>query len=167
MTGRKPKPTHIRVIEGLRGHRPINEDEPKPTPIYPEPSSFLDSIAQDEWRRIVPDLFKLGIMTTLDIVALEGYCYYYSQWRQELIDGTPNRAMNYFKLMARMLTEFGMSPASRTRIRATRTLTTTSVAQSPCPVVTRWSAPGGTTTTATARVPRTCSTAATAPGMKC
>lgn len=31
MRGRKPKPTHLKLLEGNPGHRPINGAEPKPS----------------------------------------------------------------------------------------------------------------------------------------
>lgn len=35
MRGRKPKPTHLKLLEGNPGHRPINGAEPKPNPGLP------------------------------------------------------------------------------------------------------------------------------------
>lgn len=50
--GRKPKPTHLRVIEGNPGKRPINKNEPKPTGSLGAPDDDLPEMAKVKWREI-------------------------------------------------------------------------------------------------------------------
>lgn len=42
--------------------------------------SYLDSIAQKEWRRIIPLLEEFNILSNLDLVTVAGYCQAFSFW---------------------------------------------------------------------------------------
>lgn len=134
MRGRKPKPTHLRVLEGNPGHRPINRREPKPTPVAPKPPSWLDREAKREWKRIAPELERLGLLTKVDGAALAGYCQAYARWRaaEEIIkrEGLtvttesgyvmPHPAVKIaeksMQLLRAFATEFGLTPSSRARM---------------------------------------------------
>jgi len=129
--GRKPKPAELRLIEGNREHRPIPE-VPKPKPVLPKPPRWLNPIAKKEWKRIVPGLYNLGLLTVIDLAALEAYCQCYAKWREAeekakievfktetgYTSQNPyiNVAIKYSKEMRAYLTEFGMTPSSRTRV---------------------------------------------------
>ena len=56
-TGRKPKPSSLRLVEGKRGHRPIPK-EVQPHPVKGGVSSpvFLSASGKKEWRRVVKGL---------------------------------------------------------------------------------------------------------------
>src|SRR5947209_4306168 len=74
MRGRKPKPVGMKIAEGNPGKRPLNANEPKPTPGAPKCPKHLQGEARKEWRRIVPELDKMGLMTSVDLVAMACYC---------------------------------------------------------------------------------------------
>ena len=139
MAGRRPKPTHLRVLEGNPGHRRINKDEPKPTPRVrvPAPPKHLGKEGRAEWRRVGKDLVALGLLTSIDRPALAAYCQAWQRWvgAEEQIEqegttqtspngylmqsayvGIANRAMDQ---MRKFLIEFGMTPAARSRITVT------------------------------------------------
>lgn len=40
----------------------------------------LSEAAKKEWRKLVPELIKLKVVSTLDIPALRRYCEYVTQW---------------------------------------------------------------------------------------
>jgi P27 family predicted phage terminase small subunit len=106
-------------------------------PGVPEPPDHLDAGALAEWSRIVAELAMIGLITRPDRAALAAYCVAYSRWvtaEQKIAElGTllmrtaagsvaqspyltiSNRAM---ELMHKFLTEFGMTPVSRTRLSA-------------------------------------------------
>lgn len=143
MKGRTPKPTALKVLEGNPGHRKIDTaSEPTPEKAIPECPDFLDNAAKREWFRMCEELFKLGLLTNLDRAALGAYCSAYSQWEwseneipklQKKMTSAKKAAerrrawgelcvargirKNAFKDMKTFLTELGLSPASRTRIR--------------------------------------------------
>lgn len=76
MTGPAPKPTVIRLAEGVPGHhRPIYKNEPKPLRRKPTmPAHLVDPVAIKTWRKYVPILFRLGLLTESDGEALAAYC---------------------------------------------------------------------------------------------
>ena len=91
--GPLPKPTAIRELEGDAGkqlHK--RRHEPKPRPVTGvQPPRWLGVIARTEWRRIVPELERLGLLTVIDLGTLEIYCDLYERWRRarvESVNGT-------------------------------------------------------------------------------
>jgi P27 family predicted phage terminase small subunit len=132
--GRKPKPTHLKLIEGNPGKRKLNKGgEPKPPPIAPECPAWLMPEAQQEWGRIAPQLEALGLLTLVDGAALAAYCQAFARWKQAetrivkrgLTMKTPNGeiqrpevaiAQKSVQIMKAFLTEFGLTPSSRTRL---------------------------------------------------
>lgn len=72
--GRKPKPTALKVLEGNRGKRPLTRNEPKPTGKAPGCPTWLAPEGKAEWRRVVPELDRIGMLTRVDRAALTAYC---------------------------------------------------------------------------------------------
>jgi P27 family predicted phage terminase small subunit len=129
----------MKRAQGNPGRRPLNNNEPKPTGI-PQCPSHLNEVAKREWRRIAPELIALGLLTKIDRAALAGYCVSYSRWvaAEQSVDkfgavirlkdsDTPLRnphvaiANAALDQMRKFLTEFGMTPASRSRIQVAPT----------------------------------------------
>lgn len=54
----------------------------KAAPSAPNPPTWLDREARAEWRRVVPELDKLGILARLDRASLATYCDAWSRWVQ-------------------------------------------------------------------------------------
>lgn len=147
--GPKPKPNRLKLIEGNRGHRPINDQEPEFSvpEDCPKPPDFLDAYAKEEWARVSPELYATGMLTVADTSILAGYCMAYSRWRyaEEQIqieartsDKTSHRGMLVKTLagnviqnplvgvanaarkdMVRIAAEFGMTPSSRAGLQGT------------------------------------------------
>lgn len=65
MPGR-PKPTPFKVLEGNRGKRPLNEDEPKPRPQAPVMPEWLDAMGVYVWKKLAPVLERNGLLTEID-----------------------------------------------------------------------------------------------------
>jgi len=136
MAGRKRKPTVLKLLEGNTGHRPLPKDEPKPKEDLPECPEYLkdDEFAFNEWNRIAPELYRLGLLTVIDQIALELYCSQYSVYRQATkimnTDGliTTNirngdkanpvttMARESAKIIKSLCAEFGLTPSSRSRM---------------------------------------------------
>jgi phage terminase small subunit len=121
--GPRPTPSRVKEIQGNAGKRPLNKNEPKPLPSIPECPAHLDEEARAEWDRIAPELHRLQILARIDRAALAAYCQSWSRW----IDAEKNYPIQspYLSIantaidqMRRFLTEFGMSPSSRSRINA-------------------------------------------------
>jgi P27 family predicted phage terminase small subunit len=136
MRGRRPKPTRLKVLTGNPGKRPLNATEPRPEPVVPECPQELSEAARREWNRLAPELAKLRIVTILDRAALAAYCGAYALWAEanEAIQkygamikspsGYPVQspyiaiANRQTEIMIRIASEFGFTPASRSRICA-------------------------------------------------
>ncbi|MCZ8518874.1 phage terminase small subunit P27 family [Paenibacillus caseinilyticus] len=142
--GRPPKPTHLKVLTGNPGKRPLNENEPKPKPIAPKCPSWLDSEAKKEWKRVAPELEKLGLLTVVDGATFAAYCqswslYHSAQraviaWQKKYKKltmtytntlGAENEvpipeiaiAEKALKQVKAFCTEFGLTPSARGRMR--------------------------------------------------
>lgn len=134
MRGRRPKPTRLKMLTGNPGKRPLNDDEPRPDVNIPECPSELGPVAQREWHRLVSELAALRLLTNLDRAALAAYCGAYALWAEatEAIQkygsmiksptGFPIQspylaiANRQAEIMMRIASEFGFTPASRSRI---------------------------------------------------
>lgn len=46
------------------------------------PPSWLDATAKAEWRRLEPELSRLGLLTVLDVTKFAAYCRWFSRWRR-------------------------------------------------------------------------------------
>jgi P27 family predicted phage terminase small subunit len=136
MRGRRPTPTRLKVLSGNPGKRPLNTDEPKPEVAIPECPIELGPVARKEWERLVGELAALRLLTHLDRAALAAYCGAYAMWAEatEAIQkfgtmvksptGYPVQspyvsiANRQAEIMMRIASEFGFTPASRSRISA-------------------------------------------------
>ena len=134
--GRTPKPTALKALEGNPGKRKLNMNEPKPVSKAPPCPKWLEPDAKKEWRRLAQQMEKLGILSEVDMAAFAGYCQAYARWKaaEEFITNhgaivkTPSGywqqvpqvsiAQQYLKQMSKFCEQFGLTPASRSRITA-------------------------------------------------
>ena len=117
----KDKKTNYGKGKGVKGMKDI--------PACPH---WLKKVAKNEWRRVVPVLSRLGLLSTIDRVALAGYCQAYARWEQAekvidhgMIYHTKNGvqaipqvfiAQKYLQICKSLCAEFGMTPSSRGRM---------------------------------------------------
>lgn len=141
--GRKPTPTHLKLVKGNPGKRTVNADEPEYelTNIMPPPE--LDDRAKVEWGRVAHQLQAQRVLTDVDRATLAGYCATYSTFIQcedvlrklqeqdkvfgGLVVKTSNGTMiqnpmvgirnTALATMNKFAVELGMTPSSRTRIK--------------------------------------------------
>ena len=145
ITGRKPKPTALKLLTGNPGGRKLNPHEAKPDLTQPSSPDFLNEHAKNEWDRVVGTLFRTGLMTELDRSVLAAYCQSYGRWVQaeralaQMAEAQPDAGQvltivthngtamqnpligiaNKAKAdMVRFAIEFGMSPSARSRVNA-------------------------------------------------
>ena len=100
-SGRRPVPTRLKMLHGNPGKRRLNDREPQPEARLPKPPEHLTDEAKKEWRRAGKLLLGMGLVSDLDRAAL----------------AVANKAMEQTRSF---LVEFGMTPASRTRVHAER-----------------------------------------------
>ena len=73
--GPKPQPAMLKLLRGNPGRRAIDlSDGVHPEVAIPAMPRWLCAEARVEWKRIVPELQLLGLLTRLDRAALAIYC---------------------------------------------------------------------------------------------
>jgi P27 family predicted phage terminase small subunit len=142
--GRPPIPDSQKIIQGtFKPYRAKNNAQAKPLTEAPKPNKALrgHKKAIAEWKRVVPLLIEQGTLAEVDLSALESYCLAYErmldaetaiQNYQKAHDGslvmvTPNGYSQQIpelsiatvarKECRDYMAVFGMTPASRTRIK--------------------------------------------------
>jgi P27 family predicted phage terminase small subunit len=140
MVGRKPKPTHLKLVAGNPGRRKLNHDEPKPRRGIPKVPAHLSDKARETWGYVAGVLDRMGVLTEADTLALEMLCEAYADYltaRAEL----KALGSNYYETVTKdgsvmhrshpavavvqdadrrikgWLAEFGQTPSARSRIK--------------------------------------------------
>lgn len=136
-SGRKPKPTNLKVLQGNPGKRSLKKKEFRPPAEAPPCPPGLSDEARQIWAEQVFDLERFGILSRLDGTTLEAFVNNLAMMRkmQRFIDENgvtyESHTKNGFSIRkrpemailnecqrnhARFVSEFGLSPASRARI---------------------------------------------------
>jgi len=140
--GRPRKPTALKLLAGNPGKRRLPDREPHPGPLegaLAEPPDWMPRAGRELWQRIVPRLARLGVATECDVEALELLCSSWSDWREarEVLEreglscevetrggrrvvARPEVAIAAAaaQRVTRLLSDFGLTPASRSRVTA-------------------------------------------------
>lgn len=137
--GRKPKPTNLKLIQGTYRQDRANPSEPKPKPVIPPCPEFLQGEGRKLYQKTAKKLARIGLMTELDDMALAMLCQGWTEYleateqvkKSGILVKSPNGfpvlnpyltvANQALKKVRSLLTEFGMSPGSRSRIHAAAT----------------------------------------------
>jgi P27 family predicted phage terminase small subunit len=145
--GPKPLPGNVHLLRGNPSKKPLAsllDDVVRPDVAVPK-CPVRSEAFRAEWKRISPHLERLGLISELDRAMLVGYCTAWAdlEWAEKRIaalnDGDPtgergriwdtpsgykqisvlmqirNRALEQLKTFS---AEFGLSPASRSRVTA-------------------------------------------------
>ena len=136
MRGRPPKPTAIKELEGNPWKRPLNDAEPKYESRVLQVPKHLDDEARKEWHRVIKELASVGLIAKVDRAALAAYCVAWSRWvkaekeleYEDLVLTTekgysyPNPLLGIantaLATMRTLMVEVGMTPSSRTKVKA-------------------------------------------------
>lgn len=132
--GRPPKPTHLKVIEGNPGKRRLAPSVKAP-PQKPRAPEWLTPYAKTTWRRLVPLLDDLGVLSAVDRDTIAGYCEAVSTFKSAteaiaktgvLVQGRrkgeaiKNPALQIQRDASRLIATysamFGLSPSDRQRL---------------------------------------------------
>ena len=80
-SGRKRKPTAAHKADGTyREHEHGGRSEPRFDRPSFNPPTQLDAAAKQEWKRLAPKLYKLGLFTMADKAVFSVYCQAWSDW---------------------------------------------------------------------------------------
>ena len=80
MSGPPRKPTSLKKLFGNPGNQKLPEGEPTPSIETPSCPAHLSKAAKAEWKRITPELEKLGLLAQVDRSSLAAYCQEYGRW---------------------------------------------------------------------------------------
>jgi P27 family predicted phage terminase small subunit len=129
-----PKSNEQEILEGNPSKRPLRKELPKSRPGSTTYPAWLSSAAKREWKRLTPELARMGLLTKLDRNILAGYCAAFAMWQetQEVLSkqGTvyvspkgkleirPEMevAKTIGEMMQRFAAELGLTPTSRARM---------------------------------------------------
>ena len=131
-----PKPSAIARAEGNPGKRRLNDCEPQPRATTPRCPDHLDALAKKEWKRLVPVLRRMKVLTEADGMTLANLCQTWSTWVQAqkkltemgilykspsgYIQQSPLFSMvtNCIDTVTKLSRELGLTPAARSRMVA-------------------------------------------------
>ena len=83
MPGPPPEHPHLRLLKGNPGKRPARSPpEPARADECPPPPTHLNGYAKETWLQVAPELFRLGLLTLLDMGPFAAYCSAAAQLRQ-------------------------------------------------------------------------------------
>ncbi|ABI59719.1 phage terminase small subunit P27 family [Nitrosomonas eutropha] len=134
MRGRYPKPTHLKIVEGNRGKRGVNKQEPDPAYLNDLAApDYFSAGAKIVWSEIVPGLREAKLLTEVDVPMLHMACEAIATYRRAALEcgqeytepgAKERKSISYWEMVKSMafkqamtaLQQFGMSPAARTRI---------------------------------------------------
>lgn len=129
-------PTHLKVVKGTDRPGRLNAAEPKPAADKIKMPRGLSDKARTHWRAISGELKAAGILTNVDVHALRLLCEAFADYVDAnerlkntgpVIKGPAGLPMvsplfsvveKSHKRVLGLLTEFGMTPSSRTRVAA-------------------------------------------------
>ncbi|MCS6715228.1 P27 family phage terminase small subunit [Proteus terrae] len=78
MAGRRPKPTHLKVVTGNPGKRKLNDKDPQSKREIPSPPEHLTDWGKIAWAKLTLLLDGMGVLTVADTLALERLCDIYA-----------------------------------------------------------------------------------------
>ncbi len=137
-SGRRPKPTALKLLLGNPGKRPLNPHEPTITAAsaafdVPPPELLGDAVAITEWARVVPMLRQCGIASEAERGALVALCQQWSRYLEAqtkvrslgmVIESKRGPIVNPYLIVTdqaldhcrKLWTELGLTPSARVRL---------------------------------------------------
>lgn len=134
MRGAKPKPTHLKLLAGNPGKRPVNVNEPKPRGDLSEAPDWLSDTQKESWAYAI-DNAPAGMLKRLDRSALTAFIVAEDLHRQAsiavakfgLVTKSPLKGepmQNPYlaiinrqaQIMLKAAAELGFTPSSRSRV---------------------------------------------------
>lgn len=134
MPGPRPKPTHLKLLAGNPGHRPLPADEPQPDGDLRDAPEYFTANQARIWRYCIENAPE-GLLKRLDTNVLERFVIAKAQFEEAtrkveelgllVIVSKKNTAINPYlsiqrnaaKQMRAASDELGFSPAARTRVK--------------------------------------------------
>lgn len=135
-------PRQLKIVRGTfrKDRNPAQEPEPTKVAHVPSAPAYLGRHAKAHWKKIASELVRAGVLTTVDLGALEILCSAYGEFREayeavytdargnersfrEYMRGRNSQTMPEYNAMKAAkaeykayATEFGITPSSRNRL---------------------------------------------------
>ena len=135
MPGRKRTPTHLKIVAGNPGRRPLNSNEPRPVGNLDAAPGWLTEAQQAGWRYVIEHAPR-GLLKRLDSALLVIWVIAEDVHRQAaeslvesrslLAEGSMKQAIaspyvaimnSQSQIMLKAAAELGFTPTARTRIQ--------------------------------------------------
>ena len=129
-------PTKLKALRGNPGQRRLNTREPIVQPAVPDPPDWLSAEAQEKYAEVATALGNVGIVTHIDADILTLYSATWVEWKRAtqasldrgltVVSGKGEERTAPHVLVAgkslmqlrALAAELGMSPSSRSRVKA-------------------------------------------------
>ncbi|MDQ3275179.1 MAG: P27 family phage terminase small subunit [Actinomycetota bacterium] len=111
MRGRKPKPTHLKIVTGNPGRRKINTREPVPTGPVVRPA-FLVGRRAEIWDEYAPALVALKVLSPIDAHTFATWCCLAA----ELEEDPAGMLAARISQMRALASSFGLDASARARL---------------------------------------------------
>ncbi len=141
MRGRKPKPTHLKLVTGNPGKKALNKAEPKVARSRPSAPAHMSDRARETWGYVSALLDRMGVLAEVDAMALEMLCEAYADFLSaageleglgsDFYETTNQSGSTMYRAHPALakkqdadrrirgwLAEFGMTPSARSRVKA-------------------------------------------------
>lgn len=118
-SGRRPKPTALKLLEGNAGKRPLNDAEPQPPQGPVERPAYLSAAAVVVWDEEAPIALAMGTLTKADRRAFATMCELVATFQANAAKDEPSSAtaVNTANSLKAYYDYFGMTPSGRSRIK--------------------------------------------------
>ncbi len=105
----------MKKLAGNPGKRPLNDREPLPAGRIGACPDWFPPDATIEWDRVVPELDRLGVLTSVDAATVEAHCLTYGEIVATVKAGEPLKAALLGQMRA-YASELGLTPAARAKM---------------------------------------------------
>jgi phage terminase small subunit len=109
--GRKPTPTHLKVLRGNPGKRALPKNEPQPQGEVEKPR-FLKGRAAKLWDQYAPELIRLRVLTVIDAHNFAAWCSLAAEFEKD----PAGMVAAKIGQMRGLASSFGMDAAARARL---------------------------------------------------
>ncbi len=133
MGKRGPQPTPTEILRARGSWRAkTRPDEPQPEAGVPACPKTLTGLAKRTWTQMCKDLNDIGVLTKVDGKTLARYCTLWAKWESMSAFELPIETIEDMKVwdrhigkmiaisdhLLRLEKQFGLTPASRSSVRA-------------------------------------------------
>ena len=115
MAGRRPKPTHLKVLLGNPGKRPLPESEPEPPEgdvVRPELLKYREA---ELWDQYAPRLVEMGTLTVVDVPLFAAWCVLMAEFEEV----KANMQASGIAQLRMLAASFGMDASARAKLGST------------------------------------------------